>query len=306
MPAIPPGNVSGMRELPSLASLRAFEAAARHLNFTHAAAELDVGQPAISRQIRQLEAELGVELFVRRPSVRLTDAGRGLFETTTGAFGAIASAVGDLRRPDHETELTIDVSIGFASCWLLRRMADFSARHPEFAVRLVTRDLTDVVNRDADVSVYYGLAGHVPDAQPVFPDDIVPVVAADYPSALRPGSAADLAEAPLLGMSERVYGDAWSRLFRQVGRAAPEIAPDRRFTSFIVYREALLRGQGVGLAWRGLMDEDLTTGRLEPVTNMRLTTQDYGYWVCTPGVGRGATAFSHWLLTEARQWATPS
>lgn len=299
MTNIPLRNVLGMNDLPSLKALRFFEAAARHLSFTHAAVELGVGQPAVSRQVTNLEAELGVILLVRRPAVKLTDHGRRLYEATTAAFESISEAATDLRRPDHNYELTIDVSIGFASCWLLQRLADFSSRHPEIAVRLMTRDLTEVANPDADVSIFYAAEGRIPGADLVFADDIVPAVAAGYPVAERPRTLDALAAAPLLGMSERVYGDAWNRLFRVAGGAAPMIAPERRFTSFIVYREALLRGRGVGLAWRGLMDGDFDSGLIEPVTDVRLQTDSFGYWMTSSSAGRGVEAFRHWLLDMA-------
>lgn len=150
-------------KLPSLVALRAFEAAARHLNFTRAADELGVGQPAVSRQINQLEGELGTRLFVRRPTVALTGAGRRLAEVTAAGFSSISRVVDEITGAVRAPEVTIDVSIAFASCWLLGRLADFSARYPELAVRLVTRDHTDIIDPEADVVVYYGRG----DARPI-------------------------------------------------------------------------------------------------------------------------------------------
>ena len=287
------------RRLPSLTALRAFDSAARHLNFTHASEELGVGQPAISRQISRLETELGTPLFVRRPTVTLTEAGRRLHEVTKKGFSSIASVVAEISSASRSREITLDVSIGFAAFWLLARFADFSARHPDIAVRLVTRDLTDVANPLADIVVYHGRRERAADAQRLFPELIVPVCAADYPETDRPMSPSELLHAPLLGLSERAHGDAWHRLFEGTDLSAPPIPPGRHFTSFIVYRQAILQHQGIGIAWRGLMDDDFDAGLLVPVTDLVYTDHDGGYWVTTTRPGEGADVFRSWLLDAA-------
>lgn len=291
---------NGMADLPPLTALRAFDAAARHLNFTNAADELGVGQPAVSRQIHRLETELGVALFVRHPTVGLTDAGRRLQEATRSAFTSIARAVTEIAEVARRPELTIDASIGFASCWLLGRLADFSARNPTVAVRLVTRDLTNLINTEADVIVYHGDGDRATDAELLFLDHLVPVCAADYAGRDRVETAADLAEAPLLGLTAQAHGAGWDRLFAGTGLTAPSIPPERRFTSFIVYREAILKHQGVGHGWLGLMDDDLDAGHLVTVTNLRHTDPRQGYWVSTPTGREDAETFRTWLLQATR------
>ena len=290
-----------VHDLPPLTALRAFDAAARHLNFTHAAAELAVGQPAISRQIGQLETWLGTPLFARQPSVALTDAGRRLHEATNGAFTGITRVASEIRRVASVSELTIDVSIAFASCWLLTRLAGFTAAFPDIAVRLVTRDVTSIADPAADVVVYYGTRERAPDAACVLPNRIVPACAASIPAHERPNQISALAEAPLLSLEGQADQDAWERVLRETGVNVPVITPQRRFTSFIVYREAMLKGQGIGLAWCGMMADDLESGLIEPVTDLVHSDPDRGYWVTTPNQNPAATQFRGWLLDLAQE-----
>lgn len=291
-----------MDDLPSLTALRAFDAAARHLNFTHAAAELDVGQPAVSRQIGQLETWMGTPLFVRQPAVALTDAGRRLHEATNSAFTGIARVASEIRHVAAVSELTIDVSIAFASCWLLTRLAGFTAAFPDVAVRLVTRDVTSIADPAADVVVYYGTGERAPDAACVLPNRIVPACSASIPAHERPNEASALAEAPLLSLEGQADQDAWERVLGGTGINVPVITPQRRFTSFIVYREAMLKGQGIGLAWCGMMADDLDAGLIEPVTDLVHSDPQRGYWVTTPNRSPATTRFRSWLLDLTQEY----
>src|SRR3954447_16648406 len=112
--------------LPSLNGLRAFEAAARHLSFTNAAAELNVTQTAISHQIRRLEEELGIALFVRQNrTLALTPAARDYLPGIRAAFQDLRQATDRLLRKDNERVLTISTLASFAAKWLLPRLASF-------------------------------------------------------------------------------------------------------------------------------------------------------------------------------------
>src|SRR5690242_19383783 len=146
-----------MRHLPPLAAIRVFEAAARHENFTAAAAELGMTQAAVSYQIKLLEERLGVPLFRReKRRVVLTDAGRRAAAPIARAFDAIHGAFADLRAEDAGL-LTISTSNTLANAWLAWRLGSFQMAHPEMAVRLLTTDtLTDFAADDVDVAIRAG------------------------------------------------------------------------------------------------------------------------------------------------------
>ena len=112
--------------LPSLNGLRAFEAAARHLSFTAAASELNVTQTAISHQIRRLEAELGIRLFVRQNrSLTLTPEAREYLPGIRAAFNDLRLATDRLLRKDSDRVLTVSTLASFAAKWLLPRLSSF-------------------------------------------------------------------------------------------------------------------------------------------------------------------------------------
>ena len=112
-----------MRRLPPLHALRAFEAAARHLHFARAAAELHLTPTAISHQIRQLEEILQVKLFHRYPRpIRLSAEGTALYPVLRESFDRMSSAIAGLSQPDTDRPLTVSVTVAFASLWLMRRL----------------------------------------------------------------------------------------------------------------------------------------------------------------------------------------
>src|SRR5215475_14853651 len=123
--------------LPSLNGLRAFEAAARHLSFTRAAAELNVTQTAISHQIRRLEEQLGIRLFVRRNrALALTREAESYLPAIRAAFEDLRAATARLRRPERDGVLTVSTMASLASKWLVTRVAAFQEAHPTIEVRI--------------------------------------------------------------------------------------------------------------------------------------------------------------------------
>ena len=124
--------------LPPLNALRVFEAAARHLSFKEAAAELSITQAAVSHQIKSLEEYLGVELFRRAGrGVALTEAARACLPRLREGFDSLAAAVETIRERAEETELMITAPPVFTARWLMPRLAEFSKREPKIEVRVV-------------------------------------------------------------------------------------------------------------------------------------------------------------------------
>jgi LysR family glycine cleavage system transcriptional activator len=142
--------------LPSLNGLRVFEVAARHLNFRLAAEELGVTQGAVAQQVRGLEAELGVKLFERLPRMlALTGEGRSYVADVRRAFEIIAQATGDLR--PQPVRLTISTTPTFASKWLIPRLPDFTARHPQLDLHILATERISSFQADGvDLAVRYG------------------------------------------------------------------------------------------------------------------------------------------------------
>lgn len=289
--------------LPSLALLRTFEAAGRHLNFTHAADELGIGQPAVSRQVAQLERELGVPLFGRRPAITLTEAGEVLLAATQRAFEGIDDAVAHISTLGQRPHLTVDVSITFATCWLIGRLSDFVERHPDVDVRILTRDRTNAFTSTADVVVYsagrpHGSLGGDP---LIVSELLVPACSVDYPAGSRPNDAATLARSDLLLYTEERHQVLWDDLLGPLGLTVPRIPSARRFNSFMVYHQAILQGRGIGLAWTTTMADDFAAGRLVRVTDLSVRARG-GYFVATTASGRSkdvAHEFITWMRAAA-------
>ena len=170
------------RSLPPLNSLRAFEAAARHLSFTKAAGELNVTPAAISHQIKALEEFLGVVLFRRLTrALRLTDAGQAAFPKVREGFDKLAEAVEILRAEEESKVLTVSVSPSFGAKWLVPRLDRFRAAHPDLEIRIDATDrLADFQGDNVDVALRYGM-GNYPGllVDKLFGAEMVPVCSPD-------------------------------------------------------------------------------------------------------------------------------
>src|SRR5436853_2473227 len=149
--------------LPSLNGLRAFEAAARHLSFTQAASELNVTQTAISHQIKRLEEELGVRLFVRQNrALTLTPEAKDYLPGIRAAFNDMRLATDRLLRKDDGNVVTVSTLASLAAKWLLPRLSAFQEAHPGIDVRITTSTgLVDFRSGDVDAAIRYG-RGHWP------------------------------------------------------------------------------------------------------------------------------------------------
>jgi LysR family glycine cleavage system transcriptional activator len=149
-----------LHAMPSLISLRAFEAAARLGSFKDAAEELSVTPTAISHHIRGLEQALEIQLFVRQTrAVHLTDSGRRLSGRLASAFTEITDALSEVHATEHD--LTVTTTPAFAALWLVPRMEAFQAAHPDIRLRLDTGTAPVDLARDrrVDVAIRYGVVG---------------------------------------------------------------------------------------------------------------------------------------------------
>ena len=290
-----------MRRLPPLSALRAFEAAARHLNFTLAAAELYVTQAAISHQVRQLEQWLGLRLFERRGhALTITAPGRSYLAEITVALDRIASATARVQQ-GIEGPLRITVLPSFAACWLVPRLDAFRAQHPEIELRLTTStQLWDGIDDRFDVGIRSGLGRwRGLSAELIARESLSPVCApslAAGPPPLR--EPADLRHARLL---HDVPRDAWRTWCERAGLTDIDVDSGLAFDDAGLVLQAALQGQGVALGRLTLAERDLREGRLVKPFDIAVSN-DYSYWLVYPrrnAERADVAAFRTWLLAQA-------
>lgn len=295
--------------LPSLNGLRAFEAAARHLSFTTAAAELNVTQTAISHQIKRLEAELGVRLFVRKNrALELTAAGSDYLPGIRAAFNDLRLATDRLRRRDNDHVLIVSTLASLAAKWLLPRLTAFQEAHPGIDVRITTStELVDFQRGDVDAAIRYG-RGAWPElrADWLMADQIFPVCSpallqGDQPL-LRPE---DLADHVLLHTSGASLDD-W-RLWLTAAGLPADLSRHSGLTFDLNFMtiQAAIDGHGVAIGRTSYVRDDITKGRLVAPFKMALPA-NAGFYLVSPETRADTpklTAFRDWLLASARESA---
>ena len=153
-------NANPQPRLPSLDLLKGFEAAARLLSFTKAGEELYLSQSAVSRQIQDLEEQLGVRLFERRHrALALTEAGQTLYAAAAQALATMRAVTDRLRAARSRRTLAVTTTQSFASLWLIPRLAGFTGRHPELDVRISADSRVLDLERDGiDLAIRHGPA----------------------------------------------------------------------------------------------------------------------------------------------------
>ncbi|MFC4278296.1 transcriptional regulator GcvA [Achromobacter aloeverae] len=295
------------RSLPPLLSLRAFEAAARHLSFSLAAAELFVTQSAVSHHIQKLEADLGVALFERRTrAVALTPEGEAYYANVHAAFELLRGGTEAIRaQAIGAATLTVGVLASFATRWLAPRLPAFSAAYPDITLQLRPEiALADVPAGAVDVAIRYG-RGRWPAtrARRLMAERLFPVCA---PSLLaggsRPRRPQDLARFPILASySKNAFEwDCWAR---HVGLDLGAMQTVQLHDYNIVV-EAALAGQGIAMGRQRLIAGQLETGALVPVLPDAVLDDDrIGWWLVSPKgtPKRAASAFCDWLVQAAEK-----
>ena len=296
--------------LPSLNGLRAFEAAARHMSFTRAAAELNVTQTAVSHQIRRLEEQLGTRLFVRRNrALSLTREARDYLPSIRSAFDDLRQATARLRRPEREGVLTVSTTASLATKWLVSRVAAFQDAHPGLAVRISTSaHLVDFQREEVDMAVRYG-RGSWPGlrADWLMAERLFPVCSPALLAAKPLREPADLAHHTLLHTS--VSREDWQLWLTAAG--LPLSIAARRGLTFdqgFMAVQAAMEGLGVALGRIRLVEADLAAGRLVAPFDIALP-QDAGYYVVSPVATAGSAKvalFRRWLIASATPGALAS
>ncbi len=250
--------------LPPLNSLRAFEAAARHLSFTRAADELCVTQAAISHQVKHLEEMLGVQLFIRKNrKLLLTDQGQEYWPKIRDIFEKLVQATEQLKAQGAEGALTVSVVPTFAIVWLVPRLSHFSKLYPEIDVRLKASDVAvDFMQDDIDVAIYYE-KGNYPEnlhSDTLFYEFLTPMCSPMLLEGEHSLSAPeDLQHHMLLHDGSYHEWNQWLKL-AGVGDIAMQHGPVFSHSSMVI--QAAIHGQGVALGHSVLSRPDLKAGRL--------------------------------------------
>ncbi len=289
------------RRLPSLASIRAFEAAARVGSFAAAAQELDTTAASVSYHVRRLEAQTGMQLFRRHAQrVELTAAGELVAAEATRAFALLRASFAKAADVDA-LRLSVTTLPTLGTSWLTPRLGRFRARHPDIAFELdLSPEPQDLASGRFDAAIRNG-HGDWPGLATVelFPSVFMPLCA---PAML--GACADLAdpqarpELPLLGRP-----DWWALWYRALGvECVPR--PDRFGTTFSAeYLDiaAAIAGQGIAMGSPVLFRDDIEAGRLVPAHPL-VATDGRRFWLAYPAVRRQAhkiACFREWLCDEA-------
>lgn len=308
--------------LPPLNSLRAFEAAARHLSVKKAAGELNVTPAAVSHQIRALEKHLGVQLFHRlNRALELTDAARACLPKLREGFDCLIKAVEVLRAQQGMGTLTVSAAPSFAARWLMPRLHRFLEAHPEIDVRLsarvrqvsaggkgtmAERATIDAWLADSDVAILYGRGDY-----PGFHVDkllalsVTPICSPRLitgPAQLtRPE---DLRHHMLLhdDTGDLYDGEAfWDVWLKAAGIQDVDVSHGPRFSHAVLAFEAAIDGIGVVATMPVLAAADLHAARLVTPFALRVPLVSAYYLVSSEAATMrpAVTAFRDWLLAEA-------
>jgi len=290
-----------MPSLPPLSAVRVFEAAARHENFTAAAAELSVTQAAVSYQISLLEKRLGVLLFHRQGKrVLLSDAGRQLAGKITGAFAVMESAFDALRK-DDAAMLTISTTVTFANAWFAWRLGSFQMANPNLGVRLHADDtIVDFARDEADLAVRFG-AGDWPglSSELLLKESCTPMCS----PALMAANGGKLKPADLLRLPQISPQDPlWLQWLQSAGVKVPKglVRHGVHMDSQAHCGNAAIAGQGVALLTPFFWRVDIAEGRLVCPFPNEVDSGD-GYWLVYPDHRRNlpkVRRFREWLLAE--------
>ena len=293
--------------LPPLDPLRGFDAAARHLSFTKAAAELFLTQSAISRQIQTLEAQLGVRLFRRETRrLSLTPEGEVLQRTVAEALDRLADVCAGLRAAQRRPRVTVSAAVGIASLWLVPRLAAFQEQEPDVDVRLSADNrMVDLTREDFDFALrYIAPEAAPPGATLLFEEEVFPVaapaLAKRLPAALR---AEDLAKLTLLAYEEggRAPWLSWEPWLLGLGLSHARPKAVLQFNQYDQLIRAAEDGRGIALGRGPLVARLIAAKKLKPLGGPRRHVAARAYFLVRAqgNAAPEAARFAEWLLMEA-------
>ena len=301
-----------LRQIPSVKWLVTFRLAAAHQSFTQAAAQLNVTQPAVSRQIRLLEESLGVRLFDRiGRNIRLTAEGERFRDAIEFGFGHIGHAVERMQQTQSVPHVTIQTDSEFASFWLLPVIKSFNRRHPRITASILTSyEVLDYRSQGVDLGVIFG-DGNWPGVTctRLFYEHVFPVCSPDYFDA-HPflTTIEGLNQATLLGWHRSYWNYMnWEEWFHRMGYSPSAGIQSLRVNDYQVVIQAAVNGLGVSLAWGYCLGDLLETGKLVRPLREEVVTHR-GQFLAVPNelpVRTPTRQLHDWVLQEARRFGGP-
>jgi LysR family glycine cleavage system transcriptional activator len=296
------------RRLPPLNALRAFEVAARHMNFSRAADELSVTPGAVSQQIQNLEDYIGEPLFKRTPKgLLLTDAAQTALPALREAFDRLSEAASQLTAAVDGRRVTVSAAPSFAAKWLVPRLGRFEAGNPEIDVWLSAgMELVDFNTGEVDVAIRYG-SGRYPglEVSRLMSETVTPVISPELLAEKPLAEPEDLLNHTLLHDGSPDADEScpdWSMWLTARGVRGLDGSRGPRFNQSSLVIEAAVGGRGVALAKGALAQADLDAGRLVAPLQASTTTLDYAYYLVYPktkGRLKQVRAFTSWVTAEA-------
>lgn len=299
------------RDLPvSLDLLRGFEAAARHLSFTTAGAELFLTQSAISRQVQTLEEQLGVKLFERRTrALVLTEAGNLYYREVSKALQQLRDATVSVRATTNPV-VRVTTAVTFAALWLVPRLADFQSRFKDITIHVAADNvMRDLERSSLDLAVRYCSKERAGEgAVMLFGEHVAPVCSAGLVRKHgRIRDPAQLLSLPLLHFDDPTGCSpwlAWNVWLETVNLRAARPLQGLHFSHYDQVIQSAIAGQGLALGRFPLVKSLIEDGRLmTPLRGRRYAalTQNRAYWlIVSPSAGRReeVKTFVRWLRAE--------
>ncbi|MFA3915452.1 LysR substrate-binding domain-containing protein [Ruegeria hyattellae] len=287
-----------MQAIPSLAAIRAFEAAARHQSFTRAAEELGMSQASVSYQIRVLEERLGFRLFARAArKVHLTRDGERLAKSVVEAFDLMRAAFQTVEA-DQQATLTISATPTFSANWLAPNIGRFQIAHSEIAVRVLAHEeRADFARAEVDLAIRYG-DGDFPGlrAHRLMPTEFTPVFGPALGAG--PRTPAELFDFPLISP-----GDSYWRIWMEQAGCDAALLDRLTGTSMASQTEAAqaaMAGHGIAMLSPRFFAQDFASGRLIQPFDL-VATDGMAHWLVYPESRRNLSKirlFRRWIEAE--------
>lgn len=290
--------MTDLRRLPNLMALRAFEAAARHQNFSRAADEIHVTHGAVSHQVRALEQDLGVALFTRHGKrLEITPQGGRFAQAVRNALQDISDATQVLRNEMRQKRLTVSAIPSFASRWLAPRLGKFIELNPDTELVLQSSgQLHDLVRDGIDVGIRFG-QGQYPGlaVERLMGDSYYPVASPGYNKGRLPTTPEQLKSAQLLRSDE-----PWLPWFQAAGLKLAEPSGGVRFQDLSMLIRSAMSGDGIALVRHVVATQELASGELVRLFNVTVKSPWDYYLACPPDALHKpqVLAFRQWLLEE--------
>ena len=285
-------------------SLLAFHVAAKTSSFTRAAETLNIGQPAISHAVRQLESMLDTTLFKRQHNgVKLTEEGETLARHLDKGFTEIQHGLEALLK-QNQHEITLHISTSLASHWLMPRIAQFKHSHPDIQLRCITQDTdNEVQHGHFDLCIPLGQVSWDGFQRWKFVDEVITPVCS--PAYLQGAPSLEklpqLPQHALIHLEERYTSRLdWRRLFESSNIPYRNSNADETFNDYSIVLQAAIEGQGVALGWKHLVSPLIEQGKLVAPLDLEIKT-DHPFYILTPKDkinNKAAALLRDWLLTE--------